>query len=156
LSFAQPAIRGQDANINTVSYRSMIAEIKELDGFFLSPEIVADKDGSLRLAHSVLLADETGATDYRQTETLTERIHAKKVIPLDDIDVENAELFFFGMAKQVRMNGHPLKVEPLVSTGWKRARFSSAFLKRGANEVLFAGGGNLLIEPGRSGNSFRS
>ncbi|HEY7157310.1 MAG TPA: hypothetical protein VH575_25375 [Gemmataceae bacterium] len=121
-----------------------------------SPEVVADKDGCVRLAHSVLLADETGTTDYRQTEALSERIHAKKVFSLDDIDMDGAELFFFGTAKQVRINGHPLKVEPLVSTGWKRARVSSTFLKTGANEIVFAGGGNLLIEPGRTGHSFRS
>ena len=124
--------------------------------FVLSPEVVADKDGSIRLAHSVLLADETGATDFRQTETLSERVQAKKVFPLDDIDVSGAELFFFGTAKQVRMNGHSLKCEPLVSTGWTRARASPAILKTGDNEVVFAGGGSLLIEPSRPGRSLRS
>jgi hypothetical protein len=127
-----------------------------MDRFLLSPEIVTDKAGSLRLAHSLLLAEETGATDYRQTETLNERIQAKKVFPLDDIDVDSAELFFFGAAKQVRMNGHLLKAEPLFTTGWMRARISSTFLKTGPNEVVFAGGGSLLIEPGRPGRSFRS
>ena len=83
---------------------------------------MADKDGSLRLAHSLLMADETGTTDYRQTETLSDRVQAKKVFPLDDIDVDGAELFFFGTAKQVRLNGQPLKVESLVSTGWQAAR----------------------------------
>jgi len=124
--------------------------------FLLSPEVVADKDGSIRLAHSVLLADEMGATDYRQTETLSERVHAKKVFPLDDIAVDNAELLFFGSAKQVRINGHSLKVEPLVSTGWMRARVPAGFLKKGANEVVFAGAGSLLIEPSRPGHSYKS
>src|SRR5262249_54080956 len=157
LSLTQPALRGQERD-DSVSYTTWTArvKIKEVDRFILSPEVVTDKDGSIRLVHSMLLADETGATDYRQTEKLSERIHAKKVFPLDDIDMDSAELFFFGTAKQVRINGHPLKVEPLVSTGWKRARVSSAFLKTGANEVVFAGGGSLLIEPSRPGNSFRS
>jgi hypothetical protein len=121
-----------------------------------SPEVVIDKDGSCRLAHSVLLADETGATDFRQTETLSERNQAKKVFSLDDIDVSHGELFFFGTAKQVRMNGRPLKCEPLVSTGWTRALVSSAWLKKGENEVVFSGGGSLLVEPGKSGRSYKS
>ena len=32
--------------------------------FLLSPEAVADKDGSIRLAHSVLIVDEMGATIF--------------------------------------------------------------------------------------------
>ena len=157
LSLAQPALRGQEKDDSVfVTTTRLRVEIKEFGAFLRSPEIVADKDGSLRLAHSVLIADETGTTDYRQTETLSDRVQAKKVFPLDDIDVDGAELFFFGTAKQVRLNGQPLKVESLVSTGWQRARFSSACLKKGANEIVFAGGGSLLIEPGRPGRSFRS
>jgi hypothetical protein len=161
LSLEQPTLRGQEkedsaAHVRSSSNRSVILKIEDANEFCLGPEMVAEKDGALRLAHSVLLADETGTADYRQTETLGESVHAKKVFSLNDIDVDSAELFFFGTAKQVRINGHPLKIEPLVSTGWKRARVSSTFLKTGANEIIFAGGGRLLIEPGRPGNSFRS
>src|SRR5262245_10382253 len=60
--------------------------------FLLSPEAVTD-DGSVRLARSVLLADETGATDFHQTEPLSERVRAKKVFALDSADVTGAELF---------------------------------------------------------------
>ncbi|HTU18687.1 MAG TPA: hypothetical protein VMG10_11550 [Gemmataceae bacterium] len=125
-------------------------------GSRFSSEVVADKDGSVRLAHSVLLADEIGATDYRQIETLSARVQAKKVFRMDTIDVSGAELFFFGTAKQVSINGHPLKSQPLVSTGWTRARVASNSLNKGRNEIVFSGGGSLLIEPGRPGRSYKS
>jgi hypothetical protein len=146
-----PALCGQEK-----TYTSTGTLIPTARGARFSPEVVIDKFGDLRLAYSVLLADETGATDYRQTETLSERGQAKKVFLLDDIDVSYADLFFFGTAKRVRINRHPLKCEPLVSTGWTRARVASACLKKGENEVVFSGAGSLLIEPGRSGRSFRS
>src|SRR5262245_30648351 len=77
--------------------------------FLLSPEVVADaRDGTVRLAHSVLVADETGATDFHQTEPLNERVHARKVFPLDSADVGSAELFLFGSARQIHVNGMPL------------------------------------------------
>jgi hypothetical protein len=124
----------------------------------LGPELVHDRDGSVRLAHSVLLADETGATDFRQGEPLSERVHARKVFHLDSADVTEAELLFYGSAKAVRANGAPLKgAGPLVSTGWSRVRVPVALLKAGANEFDFSGGGSLLIEPGRApSRSFKS
>jgi hypothetical protein len=126
--------------------------------FQYSPEVVADPDGSVRLAHSVLLADETGATDFRQTEALSDRVHGKKVFQLDSADVTAAEVFLFGEAKKIAVNGKTLeKSEPLVSTGWTRAKIPPGYLKAGANELVFSGGGSLLIEPGRrSGRSSKS
>jgi hypothetical protein len=126
--------------------------------FQYSPEIVADPDGSVRLAHSVLLADETGATDFRQTEPLSDRVHGKKVLQLDSADLTAAELFVFGEAKKIAVNGKVLeKSEPLVSTGWTRVKVPPGYLKAGANEVVLSGGGSLLIEPGRRpGRSFKS
>src|SRR5262249_3028999 len=60
--------------------------------FLFSPEVVADeKDGGVRLAHSVLVADEVGATDFHQTEELSERVWARKVFRLDGADVGGAE-----------------------------------------------------------------
>lgn len=125
-------------------------------GARFSPEVVADKDGSVRLAHSVLLSDETGATDYRQTESLGQRVQAKKIFLLDEIDGSGGELFFFGTARHVRINGQLLKCEPLFSTGWTRARVSADCLRQGNNEIIFSGGGSLLIEPGRPGRSYKS
>jgi hypothetical protein len=127
--------------------------------FHLSPEVVIDpKDGTLRLAHSVLVADEMGATDFRQSETLGERVWAKKVLVLDSADVTSAELFFYGSAKQVRVNGKALgSGEPLVSTAWTRVKIPATYLKAGDNEVIFSGDGSLLIEPSRQpGRSFKS
>src|SRR5262249_49657639 len=126
--------------------------------FLLSPEVLADaKDGSLCLAHSVLLADELGATDFHQSEELTERIQAKKVFALDSVDVTDAELFQFGGAKEILVNGKPVpKVEKLTSTGWTRAKVPVSALKAGENEVILKGG-QLLIEPGgQPGRSFKS
>src|SRR5262249_10295400 len=74
--------------------------------FLFSPEVVVDpKDGTVRLAHSVLVADEMGATDYRQGETLSDRVWARKVLVLDSADVTSAELFLYGSAREVTVNG---------------------------------------------------
>jgi hypothetical protein len=127
--------------------------------FLFSPEVVADaKDGTVRLAHSVLVADEIGATDFHQTETLGEAVQAKKVFRLDSAEVTGAELFLFGGAKQIRVNGLPLAgAERLPSTGWTCVKVPPALLKAGDNEVIFSGGGQLLLEPGRqAGRSFKS
>jgi len=126
--------------------------------FLLSPEVVADKDGSIRLAHSMLIADEMGATDYRLTEPLSETIQSKKVFQLDSGDVTTAELFLFGEVKKIAVNGKPLeKSASLVSTGWTRAKVPAGYLKAGANEVVLSGGGSLLVEPCRQpGRSFKS
>src|SRR5437016_6100351 len=99
--------------------------------FLHGPGIVADsKDGALRLAHSVLVADEIGATVFHQTEDVTDRTWAKKVLLLDSADVTSAELFLYGGATEIRSNGEALTgIEPLVSTGWSRARVPQAYLK---------------------------
>jgi hypothetical protein len=130
----------------------------DLGEWLPGPELVADKEGGLRPAHSILLADETGATDFRQAEALGERTHTKKIFRLDSADVTEAELLFYGSAKEVRANGTALKgAEPLVSTGWTRVRVPVALLKPGDNAFVFSGGGGLLIEPGRApGRSLKS
>jgi hypothetical protein len=131
----------------------------ETKSFQLGPEVVADdKDGGLRLAHSVLVADEMGATDFRQTEELSERVHARKVFLLDSADVTGAELFFFGSAGRVHVNDTSLTgSERLPSTGWSRANVPPGLLKSGTNEVVFSGSGSLLLEPCRQpGRSFKS
>jgi hypothetical protein len=167
LGTSQPALRGQkestpgELKAVTKTYPFQWVE-RPLEspggaGARLSPEVVADKDGSIRLAHSLLIADEMGATDFRQSETLNERIQAKKVFQLDSADVAGAELFLFGDAKKIVVNGKTLeKCAPLVSTGWKRARVPHDYLKAGRNEIVFSDGGSLLIEPGRPGHSFKS
>src|SRR5262245_20837448 len=76
--------------------------------FLLSPEVVEDKDGTLRLARSVLLAHGLGATDFHQGETLNDNKWAKTSFNLENIEVADAELFFFGSAKQVSVNGTDL------------------------------------------------
>jgi hypothetical protein len=105
----------------------------------------------------VLLADESGATDYRQTEPLQGKTWAKKVFRLDSAQAAGAELFFYGGAREVTINGQALPApERLVSTGWSRVKLAPGLLKAGANEILFKEG-QLLLEPGRkAGHSFKS
>jgi hypothetical protein len=112
--------------------------------------------GGLRLARSSLIADETGATDFRQGEPLAGRVLARKTLHLTGPMVDG-ELYWFGTAARVEVNGRPLAgVGPLVSTGWSRVRVPAGYLRPGDNEVTFAGPGDLLIEPGRGGRSARS
>src|SRR5262245_16358838 len=77
-----------------------------LADFVTSPEVVHDsKASALRLAGSVLLTDEMGATDWLQGETLNDKVHARKVFQLDSVGITNAELFIFGSAKMLEVNG---------------------------------------------------
>jgi hypothetical protein len=152
-----PAALGQGTSV-VRRFRAGDADaVYDTQRFLLGPEVVADKDGTLRLAASVLLADETGATDYRQNESLSERVQVKKVFALDSAQVKDAELFFFGSAKQVSINGKAVSPpQRLVSTGWSRVPVPPDALKAGENEIVFSGGGALLLEPGRGGRSFKS
>jgi hypothetical protein len=129
---------------------------RDLRNFTLSPEVVADRDG-IRLAHSVLVTDEIGATDFRQTETLSDTAWVRKSFAGKGT-VTTAELFLFGSAKEVLCNGQRLDApRKLESTGWQRVGVPVKMLKDDENEFLLRGGGQLLIEPGVGrGRSFRS
>jgi hypothetical protein len=135
--------------------RTIKLDIRDL---LLSPEVVLDKDGSARLARSVLIADEIGATDFHQTEPLSDRIQAKKILHLDSAEATSAELFIHLSPKQVHVNDKPLAQGiKLTSTGWTRWKVPPELLKKGDNEVLLFGGGSLLIEQSRqSARSFKS
>lgn len=120
--------------------------------------VVADPDGSLRLTGSLLVADEMGATDFHQSESLGPQVQVKKIVHLDSPEAKEAELFFFGSAKQVSWNGVVLSTpEKLFSTGWSRVRVPAHLLRQGDNTVLFTGPGQLLVEPSKQpGRSFKS
>ena len=143
-----------------VTYRPGDADPARDPHFFAySPEVVFDASrGTIRLAKSVLVADETGATDYTQTLTLTDRVWAKKTFDLAAAEAESAQLLFFGTAAEVTVNGERLaKPERLPSTGWFHVAVSPRLLKAGANEVILKGPGQVLIEPaGKPGRSGRS
>ena len=126
--------------------------------FLLGPGVVTDaKDRSIRLARSVLLADEIGATDFHQTEALSDRVQVKKVFVLDSPEATGAELFFYGSAREVRLNGKLLSPpQRLASTGWSRVQVAPELLKAGENALTFRGGGSLLLQPGRAGRSHKS
>jgi hypothetical protein len=127
--------------------------------FIFSPEVVQDRwNKAVRLARSVLVTDEIGATDWHQTETLSAQVWAKKVLVVDLGNETQDELFVFGTVKEVEINGKKLREsKPLVSTGWTRVPVPSGWLVDGENEVVFKGGGSLLIDPSRpSGRSSKS
>lgn len=160
LGFLPCLRRGLAVSLLALSVQGAAAETIKLTprDFLLGPEVVADKDGTVRLAHSVLVADEVGATDQHQTEGISDRIQAKKVLRLDSAEATSAELFIFHGGKQIQFNGQPLgKSEKLISTGWTRIKVPVELLKAGDNEVVFSGGGSLLLEPSRQpGRSFKS
>jgi hypothetical protein len=126
--------------------------------FLLSPEVVLDPtDGSARLAHSVLIADEMGATDFRQVESLSERVWARKALLPEYTEISRADLFVFGSPKVIEVNGRTVKSESLFSTGWLHARVPPDDFRPGGKGVIMRGGGQVLFEPGRrSMNSHRS
>jgi len=128
------------------------------DRFLLGPSTVVDaKDATIRLAHSVLLSHEMGAADFRQNERLTDKVQAKKLFMLDDNDVTHAELFLFGNARQVEVNGTGIgPTTQLESTGWHRIDVPVSLLKRGDNQIIFRDGGGLLVDAVQSGRSFKS
>jgi hypothetical protein len=158
LTMALPA-RGQ---WNTTLAFGNAAPERQAAHFQISPEIVVFKDKAqpaltFRLAKSLLLTDETGATDFHQSETLSDRVWVKKVFALDSTALQFAELFFFGSAKAVSVNGKALPAaKRLESTGWSRLEVPVEWLRVGANEFVFRDGGQLLLEPGRPGRSFKS
>ncbi len=126
-----------------------VIRFETLNDFQTSPGVVY-QDGALRLAHSVFLADEMGATDFHQSEPLSDQIRAKKIFPLDSADVSEAELFFFGSSKYLELNGEKIPgMDRLKSTGWTRAKLPTNLLRKGDNDFRFWGGGNLLVEPSK-------
>jgi hypothetical protein len=125
----------------------------------LSPSVLFDaRQKAARLAGSVLLADETGATDYRQTEALADKAWAKEVFAIGKGRVATAELFLYGSAREVVVNGKPIgQPRKLESTGWQRLELPVEFLHEGDNDIVLKGPGQLLVEPGRPrGRSLRS
>src|SRR5262245_54596249 len=128
LSFAVLFPSGQDfASKPRRVVREFVAGAKEapydISRFLFSPEVTVDeKDGTVRLARSVLLSDEMGTTDFHQTETLGDRVRARKLFVLNSPEAAQAELFFFGTAKRIEVNGKEISPpQKLVSTGWSRA-----------------------------------
>lgn len=116
--------------------------------FQFSPEVVADKqNNTVRMAHSTLVADEMGATDLHQVETLSDRVWAKKVFRFDKDAARDARLLIYGKPKVVEVNEKPLDLESLASTGWTQAKVPPEL--EAGYFVWMRGGGRLLFEPGR-------
>src|SRR5262249_44730568 len=97
-------------------------------------------------------------TDYLQSETLSDRVHAKKIFELDSVGITSAELFIFGSATSLEVNGAKIAgLERLTSTGWTRAKIPVEHLKKGKNEFRLWGGGSLRVERSKQpGRSFKS
>jgi hypothetical protein len=131
---------------------------RDTPNLLLDPDVVFDTRANVaRLAHSVLLADETGTTDFRQTVSLSDKAWAKKLFDLGKGRPASAELFLYGSAREVIINGKSAgQPQKLESTGWQRLTIPTELLRDGDNEVVLKGPGQLLVEPGRPrGRSLR-
>jgi hypothetical protein len=117
------------------------------------PQLAAPRKAQLGTV-STLLSHAAGNTDHRQTEPL-KGVQARVQFDLD-VPPLTAQLYWFGSAKRVTCNGQPLSVQPLPSTGWQQAAVPLTALRTGANDFVFADGGQLLIDPNVSGHSSRS
>jgi hypothetical protein len=128
--------------------------------WLFSPEVVAGQEGPVRLARSMLIADEVGATDHHQMEALGERVWARKSLHVPDCDLaldNAAELFIYGLPREIRFDGQLLSTaRKHESTGWTRVplqpktlqpRGSSARAGSKRHDVLMQGGGSVLFEP---------
>jgi hypothetical protein len=129
--------------------------------WLFSPEVVADKDGTVRLARSTLLADETGATDHQQSESLSDQVWARKIFQTPNYDRQatprGAELFIYGRPREIALNGNPLDgAKQHESTGWTRVKLPVDAWKTNdtantfghyQHEVVLKGGGEVLFEP---------
>src|SRR5262249_58492778 len=86
-----------------------------------------------------------------------DRVQVKKVFHLDSADVDSAELFLYGTAKTVTVNGKTVaEVKRLESTGWSRVAIPVEALRPGANELVLKVGGQVLLEPGPPGRRLKS
>lgn len=112
----------------------------------------------IRLVKTMMLHDELGMTDYKNSEDLSEMVRAKKEFPLDSGKAESCELIFFGTASKITFNGSGISgIRNIPSTGWSSAKIPIELLKEGKNEAVLFGSGNLVIEnslhPNRSAKS---
>ena len=109
----------------------------------------------VQLTRSFLVQDEKGNTDQKQGQPLSASMWAKKtfVLPV----VADAQIIFYGSASKITVNGHEAKAQPTSAGQWLQVQAPAAWLKAGNNEVIFSGGGGLLIEnslfPDRSARS---
>jgi hypothetical protein len=126
--------------------------------WLFSPEVVADKSGTVRLARSVLITNEVGATDHHQIESLSDRVRARtsfwRPSTREEVkDITKAELFAYGDPKEIEFNGKSLtggRRHP--STGWTRVEVPLSHLRAGedtldGNAAVLRGGGTVLFEP---------
>ena len=116
-----------------------------------------------QLTRSFLIQDEVGNTDYKNLQPLSASMWARKILVLPYAADSNLLVFGPSTSPQpqpgkITVNGHimpPLK--PVPSTGWLQVSIPAAWLRGGANEIVFSGGGQLLIEnsllPNRSARS---
>src|SRR5262245_32475121 len=103
-------LRGQDKDRKSISLERVFKHRDEKHPwsnphFQCSPEVICDEKGSLRLVASTLIADETGSTDYRQTEFLSDKVWAKKIFVVPSAKVEDATLYVFDSPREIRFNG---------------------------------------------------
>jgi len=136
---------------------NIVQDIKTLRTF--PREAGIDVSGErVQLTRSFLVQDEFGNTDQHASQPLSATTWARKIIVLPY--AADADIIFYGSAKKVTVNGHEATVKEGPAAMWPVASVPAAQLKAGANEIIFSGGGGLLIEsslfPDRSAVSLDS
>ncbi|MHB9106157.1 MAG: hypothetical protein ACYDCO_03785 [Armatimonadota bacterium] len=95
-------------------------------------------------------------------ETLSERIQAKKLFNLDELQAKWAQLYFvMGSDKtKITFNGTVLKIgdpKGWAYGGWGAVDVPVALLRKGTNSIVFSGAGSLFVDnclkPNRSARS---
>ncbi len=105
-------------------------------------------DGTLRLADSFLLADESGRTTRRNREVVSGAVRIRKTFVVPAVPPKGALLLFYASsnparaALRIEANGRPLVVRrssqrDFWDRHWVRLPVPARFLKEGENEFVF-------------------
>ncbi|MHB0937093.1 MAG: hypothetical protein ACYC6A_11960 [Armatimonadota bacterium] len=124
---------------------------------------VSSMPNAVALVPFELVIDSMG---YAETgtfhETLSDRIQAKKLFNLDELQAKWAQLYFvMGSDKtKITFNGTPLKIgdpKQWAYGGWGAVDVPVALLRKGTNSIVFSGAGSLFVDnclkPNRSARS---
>jgi len=101
----------------------------------------------VRLARTVMHQDERGMTHRENRQALSDQVHALKEFVLQPADLVDGRLYVFGDPARLEVNGQRVKpIRRLPSTGWSVVRVPAQALRRGVNQFVFSGGGEMLVE----------
>ena len=102
--------------------------------------------GEVRLAPSVLVADEIGDGIWKTS--LSDCVRAKKLFLIDLPGAQWAQVLTFGDPARISVNGREVaSIVHQEDGGWYCGNFPAEWLWAGVNEVVMWGGGEIWIEP---------